>query len=128
MLVNIVTAQIKRSSYEKLSGHNIDSKLNFKNIATKRSCKKHTIFILPQFTYRPLTWMFHNRVLNFFIWRIIEKDNLPSNTPQKYASAGHIYVQSLQWNTSKHYDRGLPTKLTLMTPTWLIKKWYPWRL
>ena len=66
--------------------------------------------------------MFHNRVLNFSIWRIIEKDNLPSNTPQKYASAGHIYVQSLQWNTSKHYDRGLPTKLTLMTPTWLIKK------
>ena len=86
---------ISNSSYEKILGIHFDNKLNFKTHVTKL-CKKasqklHALarvsnfmsfkqrltimnaFILSQFSYCPLLWMCHNRLLHTQINRIHER-------------------------------------------------------
>ena len=105
--VKIGTAQIENSSSEKLLGAAIDVKLNFlkhieqiyakaraklkalariapfMNIKEKRVLMK--VFFMAQFSYCPLTWMFHSRKLNNKInkshercLRIVYSDNTSS--------------------------------------------------
>ena len=86
---------IKNSKCEKLLGINIDNKLTFdehvSSICSKASQKLHALaragnfmtqkqrkiimktFILSQFGYCPLVWMFHSRKLNTRINRIHER-------------------------------------------------------
>ena len=84
--VNLGTAQIKNSQYEKLLGVTIDTKLSFKTdiqqICGKTNAKLKALarivpfmnlekkkilmneFFNAQFSYCPLTWMFHSRKFN----------------------------------------------------------------
>ena len=84
--VNLGTAQIKNSQYEKLLGVTIDMELSFKThiqqICEKANAKLKALakivpfmnlekkkismnaFFNAQFSYCPLTWMFHSRNLN----------------------------------------------------------------
>ena len=62
--VNIRTTQITNSKCEKLLGIKIDSNLNFKD---------HIGFVASQFSYCPLTWMFHSRKPNNKINRLHER-------------------------------------------------------
>ena len=84
--VNINGFQITKSAEEKLPGLKFDSKLTFENhvssLCEKASQKFHTLtrianyvniskrkalmktFIIPQFNYCPLIWMFHSTKLN----------------------------------------------------------------
>ena len=93
--VNIVTLQIENSKYEKLLGVNIDSKLSFEkylNIICGKARakinalgrvvpfmnieKRRTImnpFFNSQFSYCPLIWMFHSRLINNKINRLHER-------------------------------------------------------
>ena len=90
--VNIATSQIENSKYEKLLGVNIDSKLSFEEhlniICFKARAKinalgrvapfmniekRRTIinaFFKSQFSYCPLIWMFHSRLINNKINRL----------------------------------------------------------
>ena len=93
--LNIGTSQIENSKYEKLLGVNIDSKLSFEkhlNIICGKARakinafgrvapfmtfeKRRTImnvFFNSQFSYCPLIWMFHSRVINNKINRLHER-------------------------------------------------------
>ena len=93
--VNIGTSQIENSKYEKLLGVNIDSKLSFEkhlNIICGKARakinalgrvapfmnieKRRTImnaFFNSQFSYCPLIWMFHSRLINNKINRLHER-------------------------------------------------------
>ena len=93
--VNIGTSQIKNCKYEKFLGVNIDSKLSFEKhlniICGKASAKinalgrfalfmnsekRRTItnaFFNSQFSYCPLIWMFHSRLINNKINRLHER-------------------------------------------------------
>ena len=93
--VNLGTAQIKSSQYEKLLGVTIDAKLCLKThiqyIFGKANAKLKAVarivpfmnlekknilmnaFFNAEFSYCPLTWMFHSRKLNNKINRIHEK-------------------------------------------------------
>ena len=95
MHVNIGTSQIENSKYEKLLGVNIESKQSFekhlniicgkagaKIIALGRVAlfmnveKRRTImtaFFNSQFSYCPLIWMFHSRLINYKINRLHER-------------------------------------------------------
>ena len=95
MHVNLGTAQIKNSQYEKLLGVTIDTKLSFKThiqkICGKANAKLKALgrivpfmnlekrkilmnaFFNAQVSYCPLTWMFHCRKLNNKINRLDEK-------------------------------------------------------
>ena len=82
--VNINGFQIKNSTEEKLLGVNFDSKLSFENhvsslykevtkiTCTNQDCQLHELskrkalmkaFVISQFNYCPLVWMFHSRKL-----------------------------------------------------------------
>ena len=93
--VNINGFQIKNSTEERLLGIKFDSKLSFENhvssLCKKASQKLHALtrivnymnlsrrksfmktFVISQFNYRPLPWMFHSRKLNYRINSIHEK-------------------------------------------------------
>ena len=93
--VKIGTAQIENSSSEKLLGVTIDAKLNFvkhieqiyakaraklkalARIAPFMNIKKKKVlmkaFFMAQFSYCPLTWMFHSRKLNNKINKLHER-------------------------------------------------------
>ena len=93
--VNIGTLQIENSKCEKLLGVNIDSKLSFEkhlNIICGKARAKISdlgrvapfmniekrkmimnVFLNSQFSSCPLTWMFHNRLINNKINRLHEK-------------------------------------------------------
>ena len=93
--VNINSYNIKNSSEEKLLGTKIDNKLSFEShvssICKKASQKLHTLtrianymdlskrrtlmktFVISQFNYCPLVWMFHSRKLNNRINSIHER-------------------------------------------------------
>ena len=93
--VNIDSAQIENSEYEKLLGVTIDSKLTFEKhiqqICAKASSKLKALaritpfmniekrkilmnaFFNSQFSYCPLTWMFHSRKLNNKINKLHER-------------------------------------------------------
>ena len=85
--VNVDTPQIENSKYEKLLGVNIDSKLSFEehlNIICGKARvapfmnieKSRTImnaFFNSQFSYCPLIWMFHGRLINNKINRLHER-------------------------------------------------------
>ena len=93
--VNICTSQIENSKHEKLLGVNIDSKLSFEKhpniICSKARAKinalgrvapfmniekRRTImnaFFNSQFSYCPLIWMFHSRLINNKINRLHER-------------------------------------------------------
>ena len=84
--VNINGFQITNSNEEKLLGIKVDSKLSFENhvssLSKKASQKLHALtrivnymnlskrkalmktFVISQFNYCPLVWMFHSRKLN----------------------------------------------------------------
>ena len=108
--VNIGTSQIKNRNCERLLGIDIDCKLSFENhisqICSKAMAKIKTLariapflnkrkrkllmsgaFFKSQFSYCPLSWMFHSRTLNNKInklhkrcLRIIYADNTSSFT------------------------------------------------
>ena len=93
--VNIGTTQITNSACEKLLGIKVDSSLNFEDhigsICKKAGAKLNTLtrianhmpfqkrkllmnaFFTSQFSYCPLTWMFHSRKLNNKINRLHER-------------------------------------------------------
>ena len=93
--INIGTSVIKESKEEKLLGVLIDQKLNFKQhlntVCRKASQKLHTlarastympeektrivmkVFIMSQFSYCPLIWMFHDRRVHANINHIHER-------------------------------------------------------
>ena len=93
--VNIGTLQIEYSKCEKLLGVNIDSKLSFEKhlnitcgkarakisalgrVAPFMNIEKRKMimnaFFNSQFSYCPLTWMFHNRLINNKINRLHER-------------------------------------------------------
>ena len=93
--VNINSYNIKNSSEEKLLGIKIDNKLSFEShvssLCKKASQKLHTLtrianymdlskrrtlmktFVISQFNYCPLVWMFHSRKLNNRINSIHER-------------------------------------------------------
>ena len=93
--VNIGTSQIKNSDCERLLGIDIDCKLSFENhinqICSKARAKIKTLariapflnkrkrkllmsaFFKSQFSYCPLSWMFHSRTLNNKINRLHER-------------------------------------------------------
>ena len=95
LTVEVDKYKIINSKSEKLLGIEIDNKMNFdthvSNICTKASNKLHALsrissymnlkqrriimksFILSQFGYCPLVWMFHSRKLNNRINRIHER-------------------------------------------------------
>ena len=92
---NIGTSQTENSKYEKLLGVNIDSKLSFEkhlniicgkartkinaigrvalfmNIEKRRTIMK--LFSNSQFSYCPLIWMFHSRLIDSKINRLHER-------------------------------------------------------
>ena len=93
--VNINGFQIKNSTEERLLGIKFDSKLSFENhvssLCKKASQKLHALtrivnymnlskrkalmktFVISQFNYCPLVWMFHSRKLNHRINSINER-------------------------------------------------------
>ena len=93
--VNINGFQIKNSTEERLLGIKFDSKLSFENhvssLCKKASQKLHALtrivnymnlskrkalmktFVISQFNYCPLVWMFHSRKLNHRINSIHER-------------------------------------------------------
>ena len=84
--VNIGTLQIENSKCEKLLGVNIDSKLSFEKhlnicalgrVAPFMNIEKRKMimnaFFNSQFSYCPLIWMFHNRLINNKINRLHER-------------------------------------------------------
>ena len=93
--VNIGTPQIENSKYEKLLGVNINSKLSFEKhlniICGKARAKINALgrvapfmniekrgtimntFFNSQFSYCPLIWMFHSRLINNKINRLHER-------------------------------------------------------
>ena len=95
MHVNIGTLQIENSKCEKFLGVNIDSKLSFEKhlniicgkarakisalgrVAPFMNIEKRKMimnaFFNSQFSYCPLTWMFHNRLINNKINRLHER-------------------------------------------------------
>ena len=124
--VNIDTAQIENSQFEKLLGVTLDSKLTFEKhinqICGKASSKLKALariapqmdigkrkilmyaFFNAQFSYCPLTWMFHSRKLNNKInklhercLRIVYNNNTPSyeDLLEKDSSVS-IHIQNLQ--------------------------------
>ena len=97
MHVNIGTAQIENMQNEKLLGITIDSKLSFdkhtQQICSRASAKLKALtriasfmnitkrkilinaFFNAQFSYCPLTWMFHSRKLHERCLRIVYNNN-----------------------------------------------------
>ena len=95
MHVNIGTSQIENSKHEKLFGVNIDNKLSFEKhlhiICGKARAKINALrrvapfmniekrraimnaFFNSQFSYSPLIWMFHSRLINNKINRLHER-------------------------------------------------------
>ena len=93
--VNIGTTQITNSACEKLLGIKVDSSLNFEDhigsICKKAGAKLNALtritnhmpfqnrkllmnaFFTSQFSYCPLTWMFHSKKLNNKIDRLHER-------------------------------------------------------
>ena len=113
MQVNIGTAQIENTQNEKLLGIIIDSKLSFdkhiQQICSRAGAKLKALariapfmnitkrkilmnaFFNAQFSYCPLTWMFHSRKLNNKInksrercLRIVYNNNTPKRTSPRY--------------------------------------------
>lgn len=144
MFVNSGTEQTQDSSFEKLLGVKIDCKLNFKghiwSICKKTNVKldvltrvlgfmspdKKDALFLSQFPYCPLTWIFHDRELNYKIDKLherclrlvhhgttysfkelLQKTVLSQNT----TGLGNRNVWGLQGDISKYYDGGLPIEL-----------------
>ena len=77
---NINEFEIESSKKEKLLGISIDARLSFDHHITSlsvKSCMKRRslmkTFVISQFNYCPLIWMFHNRALNNRINRIHER-------------------------------------------------------
>ena len=95
VVINLGETEIKNSEYEKLLGIKVDTKLNFNehlnDIINKASfkvnalsrivpcrslCKKKILmnsFFNSQFSYCPLIWMFHSRIMNNKINRLHER-------------------------------------------------------
>ena len=92
VVINLAETESKNSEYEKLLGIKIDTKLNFNehlnNIISKAShkvnafsrvapymslSKKKILVFNSQFSYCPLIWMFHSRIMNNKINRLHER-------------------------------------------------------
>ena len=92
VVINLGETESKNSEYEKLLGIKIDTKLNFNehlnNIISKAShkvnafsrvapymslSKKKILIFNSQFSYCPLIWMFHSRIMNNKINRLHER-------------------------------------------------------
>ena len=92
VVINLAETESKNSEYEKLLGIKIDTKLNFNehlnNIISKAShkvnafsrvarymslSKKKILIFNSQFSYCPLIWMFHSRIMNNKINRLHER-------------------------------------------------------
>ena len=92
VVINLGETEIKNSEYEKLLGIKVDTKLNFNehlnNIISKAShkvnafsrvarymslSKKKILIFNSQFSYCPLIWMFHSRIMNNKINRLHER-------------------------------------------------------
>ena len=115
--VNINAFQITSSTEEKLIGTKFDSKLSFENhvssLCKKTSQKLHSLtriinymnlpkpkalmktFVIPQFNYYPLIWMFHSRELNNRI-NIIHERKLRVT----YQDYNFAFIEILQKNNS----------------------------
>ena len=95
VVINLGEMEIKNSEYEKLLGIKVDTKLNFNehlnDIISKASRKVNALsrvvpymslskkkilmnsFFNSQFSYCPLIWMFHSRIMNNKINRLHER-------------------------------------------------------
>ena len=95
VVINLGETEIKNSEYEKLLGIKVDTKLNFNehlnDIISKASRKVNALsrvvpymslskkkilmnsFFNSQFSYCPLIWMFHSRIMNNKINRLHER-------------------------------------------------------
>ena len=115
--VNINGFQITSSTEEKLIGTKFDSKLSFENhvssLCKKASQKLHSLtriinymnlpkpkalmktFVIPQFNYYPLIWMFHSRELNNRITIIHER-----KLKVTYQDYNFAFIEILQKNNS----------------------------
>ena len=119
--VNINSFQITNSTEEKLLGIKFDSKLSFQNHAStlckKASQKLHALtrivnymnlsklmktFVIPQFNYCPLVWMFHSRKRNPRINSIHEGE-----IRVKYQDYQSMLLQLLQKDNSSIHQRNL---------------------
>ena len=79
VVINLAETEIKNNEYEKLPGIKVDTKLNFnehlndiiskanRKVTTLSSLSKKKIllnsFFKSQFSYCPLIWMFHSRIM-----------------------------------------------------------------
>ena len=112
VVINLGETESKNSEYEKLLGIKIDTKLNFNehlnNIISKAShkvnafsrvarymslSKKKILIFNSQFSYCPLIWMFHSRIMNNKINRLHERC-MPLIYEDKTSSFGELLEQN----------------------------------
>ena len=143
--VNIGTSCIEQSDKQKLLGitlnRNLDFKCHVENICKRAGQKLHALarvanfmdqeklqtvmnaFILSQFSYCPVIWMFHDRNVNKKINKIHERalriafKYTPSNFEQllMQAAAVTIHQRNLQLPATEIYK----TKMILILNSWV---------